>query len=97
VLTRSVNCFITCIAINLMLTICFSLNPLRLGASRRQRLIRAQAAGSDLGPSHEVSNRLTAAGLERWYIGLSLLLAFGQPAIPAGLGHFGYDPVYDSW
>jgi hypothetical protein len=36
-------------------------------------------------------------GLERWYIGVSLLLALGVPLFPAGLGHFGADPVYDAW
>ena len=36
-------------------------------------------------------------GLERWYIGISLSVAFFVPIVPAALGHFGADPVYDAW
>lgn len=37
------------------------------------------------------------SGLEKWYVGGSLVLAFVQPIVPAALGHFGEDPVYESW
>lgn len=36
-------------------------------------------------------------GLERWYIFVSLFIAFVVPIVPAALGHFGADPVYDAW
>ncbi|WOO76394.1 uncharacterized protein LOC62_01G000018 [Vanrija pseudolonga] len=34
-------------------------------------------------------------GLEKWYIGISIFIGMFIPIIPAGLGHFGYDPVLD--
>lgn len=37
------------------------------------------------------------AGLERWYVGISLFISLFVPVIPAILGHFGADPVYGSW
>jgi hypothetical protein len=35
--------------------------------------------------------------LERWYVGVSIALGMFIPIIPAGLGHFGYDPILDVW
>ncbi|KAK4689569.1 hypothetical protein P7C73_g524, partial [Tremellales sp. Uapishka_1] len=34
-------------------------------------------------------------GLEKWYIGVSIALGMFIPLIPACLGHFGLDPLYD--
>nr|XP_031860363.1 uncharacterized protein CI109_004251 [Kwoniella shandongensis]KAA5527435.1 hypothetical protein CI109_004251 [Kwoniella shandongensis] len=55
-----VNYLCTCIAINLMMTICFQSNPIALG-------------------------------LEKWYVGVSIVLGMGVPIVPAVLGHFGED------
>jgi hypothetical protein len=76
-----VNYFITCIAINLMLSVHFALNPLTL---REWPLVKRMFQAKSV-------------GLERWYIGISLFLAFFVPIVPAALGHFGADPVYDAW
>lgn len=67
-----------------MLSVHFALNPLTLRESTCKRDV-------------EVSIRADSAGLERWYIGVSLFIAFVVPIVPAALGHFGADPVYDAW
>jgi len=66
-----------------MLSICFALNTMHLRTSARP--VKGQRPRTD------------GIGLERWYIGISLLVAFIVPVAPAALGHFGYDPVYESW
>ncbi|KAI9638993.1 uncharacterized protein MKK02DRAFT_42023 [Dioszegia hungarica] len=58
----TVNYLCTCIAVNLMLTITFGFNPVKLG-------------------------------LEKWYVGTSLLIGFMVPLVPAATGHFRNDPV----
>lgn len=35
--------------------------------------------------------------LERWYVGVSLILGMGIPIIPGALGHFGWDPILNVW
>lgn len=32
--------------------------------------------------------------LERWYIGVSLFVGLFVPIVPAALGHFGWDPLF---
>ncbi|KAI9633836.1 uncharacterized protein MKK02DRAFT_38499 [Dioszegia hungarica] len=59
------NWLCTFIGVNLMLAICFGINPVR-------------------------------ARLERWYILISLFMGFGIALVPAGLGHFGVDEVYQA-
>lgn len=36
-------------------------------------------------------------GLEKWYVGGSLVFGLGLPIVPAALGHFGPDPLYEMW
>ena len=36
-------------------------------------------------------------GLERWYVGVSIVLGMFVPIVPAALGHFGYDPILNVW
>lgn len=32
-----------------------------------------------------------------WYVGVSVVLGYGVPLVPAALGQFGLDPVIESW
>ena len=65
-----------------MLIVCFNINPLE----RRKRRDSCQW-------HIEADNQ----GLERWYVGGSIVLGMGVPIVPAALGHFGYDPVLEVW
>lgn len=42
-----------------------------------------------------VGREADGSGLERWYILGSVILGFGVPLVPAALGHFGLDPIYN--
>lgn len=77
------NYLCTCIAINLMLIICFGVNPTKRSTS-------ARSAGDQ-------RVKLTLEELERWYVGVSIGLGFFIPAVPTALGHFGHDPLLEVW
>ena len=43
------------------------------------------------------SRNLLTSELEKWYVGMSILLGMGIPIVPAALDHFGWDPILDVW
>ena len=71
------------IALNLMLCICFGLNPVTLRGFPFRLYLE-----SLLRPNLD---------LERWYIGVSVFLGLFIPSVPAALGHFGWDQVQVNW
>ena len=78
----STNWFCVMIAINLMITICFGLNPFRL----REALL------------HITCGKLNIwTGLERWYYGVTLILGLVGPMIPIFMGHYGFDESFQQW
>lgn len=74
-----VNYLVTCIAINLMLCVCFGLNSVALSQPIRSR---------------PWVSTLTRTELERWYIGVSFFLGIAIEGVPALVGHYGWDPVW---
>lgn len=66
-----------------MLAICFGINPVR-------------ARKSSKFPSKRGLPYVLQSGLERWYVAVSFLIGFGISLVPAGLGHFGPDPIYEA-
>ncbi|KAK4686183.1 hypothetical protein P7C73_g3946, partial [Tremellales sp. Uapishka_1] len=78
-----VNYLYTCIAVNLMLTICFGVNPIKNRESLAMSSFPVLTDGQDL---------------ERWYVGLSITVGMGVPVVPAILGHFGWDSaIAECW
>lgn len=66
-----------------MLTITFGFNPVKLG--------ELQSAGTSM------ERFADFLGLEKWYVGTSLLIGFMVPLVPAATGHFRNDPVLGVW
>ena len=86
-LTRtSRNWLCVSIAINLMLTIAFGLNTVKL-----------RMLSSLLEDKFLQLTRRRRVDLERWYYTISLALGLLGPIIPAAQGHFGLDPDYQVW